>query len=200
MHGSKSSYLELIKEMAGLDPPLFVFGGIAEDALLDHQLSRPHSDIDVMVVRDELNERLGQCEALGFDGFEVFYEPIRDRPLVLGGHSGSLNLELGILDKDGAGPYFTVTDSAGELYRIKLPSDLFAYPATMIEDTPIHTLSPLALYQIRAGLDTAKTFGGLRPKDIAPQRRLRSVFLADRPHAALGPEIEGPVLSTTAPS
>jgi hypothetical protein len=82
--------------MAELDPPLFVFGGIAEDALLDHQLSRPHSDIDVMVLRDELSQRLVQCETLGFKGFEVYYEPIRDKPLVLGGRKGSLNLELGI--------------------------------------------------------------------------------------------------------
>lgn len=186
----KPGYLEVIKEMGELDPPLFVFGGIAEDALLDHELSRPHSDIDVMVLRDELSQRLGQCEALGFNGFEAYYEPIRDKPLVLGGHRGSLNLELGILDRDERGHYFTVTDRAGDLYRIYLPDDLFTYPVTLIEGTPIRTLSPLALYQVRAGLDITRTFGGLRPKDIAPQRRLRTVFLADRAEAALRPRIE----------
>ena len=120
----------------------------------------------------------------------MYYEPVRDKPLVLGGHRGDLNLELGILDRDDQGHYFTVADRAGDLYKIRLPDDLFAYPATLIEGTPIHTLSPLALYQIRAGLDITKTFGGLRPKDLSPQRRLRETFLADRAKAALEPGIE----------
>ena len=186
----KAGYLEVIKEMAALDPPLFVFGGVAEDALLDHALSRPHSDIDVMVLREELSQRLRQCETLGFNGFETYYEPIRDRPLVLGCHRGSLNLELGILDSDGRGHYIAVTDRAGDLYRIYLTNDLFTYPATLIEGIPIHTLSPMALFQTRAGLDITKSFGGLRPKDLAPQRRLRALFLADRADAALRPRIE----------
>ena len=186
----KPGYLEVIKEIAELNPPLFVFGGIAEDALLDHELSRPHSDIDVMVLRDELSQRLEQCETLGFGGFEVYYEPIRGKPLVLGGHKGSLSLELGILDRDERGHYFTVADSVGDHCRIYLPDDLFAHPVALIEGTPIHTLSPLALYQIRAGLDITRTFGGLRPKDIAPQRRLRAVFLADRTEALLRPRVE----------
>ncbi len=187
---TRAGYLEVIEAMAGLDPPLFVFGGIAEDALLDHELSRPHSDIDVIVLREELGQRLRQLEALGFDHFEVYYEPIPGMPLVLEGHRGGLNIEPGILDRDGRGHYFTVADEVGERYNIYLPDDAFAYPATRIEGTPIQTLSPLALYQIRAGLDTTRTFGGLRPKDVAVQRRLRTVFLADRAEAALRPGIE----------
>jgi hypothetical protein len=187
---TRSGYLEVIEAMAGLDPPLFVFGGIAEDALLHNELSRPHSDIDVMVLRDELGQRLRQCEALGFDHFEVYYEPIPARPLVLGGHRGGLNLELGILDRDGHGHYFTVTDEAGDLYNIYLPDGSFAHPVTRIGGRPIQTLSPLALYQIRAGLDITRTFGGLRPKDVVAQRRLRAAFLAGRAEEALGPRIE----------
>jgi hypothetical protein len=146
-----------------------------------------------MVLRDELGQRLSQCEALGFDGFEVYYEPIRGRPLVLGGHRGGLNLELGILDRDGRGHYFTVADEAGERYNIYLPDGSFAYPVTRIEGRPIQTLSPLALYQLRAGLDITRTFGGMRPKDIAPQRRLRAAFLADQAEEALRPRTEKPV-------
>jgi hypothetical protein len=187
---TRAGYLEVIEAMAGLDPPLFVFGGIAEDALLYHELSRPHSDIDVMVLRGELGQRLRQCEALGFDGFEVYYEPVPGRPLVLGGHRGSLNLELGILDKDGHNHYFTVADEAGGLYNIYLPDGSFACPVTRIGGRPIQTLSPLALYQIRAGLDITRTFGGLRTKDIAAQRRLKAAFLADRAEEALRPRIE----------
>jgi hypothetical protein len=188
---TRAGYLEVIEAMAGLDPPLFVFGGIAEDALLDHELSRPHSDIDVMVLRGELDQRLRQCEALGFDHFEVYYEPVPGRPLVLGGRRGDLNLELGILDRDGRGHYITVAGEAGDLYNIYLPDGSFAHPATRIGGRPIQTLSPLALYQIRAGLDITRTFGGLRPKDMPAQRRLRAAFFADRAEEVLRPRIEG---------
>lgn len=55
---------------------------------------------------------------------------------------------------------------------------------------PYITLSPLALYQIRAGLGITRSFGGLRPKDIAAQRRLRTTFLADWAEEALRPKTE----------
>jgi hypothetical protein len=186
----KQSYLELITSMSELDPPLFVFGGVAEDALLDHKVSRPYADIDVMVLRDELGQRKSQCEALGFRDFEVNYEAIRGRPLVLGARVGSLNLELGVCDKDADGKYFTVIDEAGNLCNIRAPDDLFAYPVTSIEGTPIHTISPLALYQIREGLGITRSFGPLRPKDLAVQRRLKSAFFADHAEDTLKPRIE----------
>ena len=69
-------------------------------------------------------------------------------------------------------------------------SDSFAYPAARIEGTLIRTLSALALYQIRAWLDITRSFGGLRPKDLAVQRRLRTALLADLAGEALRPRIE----------
>ena len=167
-----------------------MFGGIAEDVVLDHELSRPHGDIDIMVHRDELSQRERQCELLGFIDFEVYYEPILDRPLVLGGHKGSLNLELAICDKDGHDYYCTVIDDTGDLCSIYLPVDSFAHPVSLIEGTPIRTLSPLALYQIRAGLDITKSFGDLRPKDLVTQRRLKTAFFGGQAEAALRPRIE----------
>jgi hypothetical protein len=187
---TRAGYLEVIEAMAGLSPPLFVFGGIAEDALLDHEFSRPHSDIDVMVLRGELGRRLRQCEALGFDHFEAYYEPIPGRPSVLGGHRGGLNLEVGILDRDGRDRYLTVAAETGDLCNVYLPDDAFAYPVAWTEGRPIQTLSSLALYQIRAGLGVTGTFGGLCPKDIAAQRRLRAAFLADRAEEAPRPRFE----------
>jgi len=186
----KESYLEVIKAIAQLDPPLFVFGGIAEDVLLDHELSRPHGDIDIMVLRDELAQRKRQCELLGFIDFEVYYEPIRGKPLVLGGHERSLNLELTLCDKDGHDYYCTDIDDSGDLRKIYLPDDSFGHPPTLIEGTPIHTLSPRALYQIRAALDVTRSFGGFRPKDVAAQRRLKTALLGDQTEAALRPRIE----------
>ena len=186
----KRSYLELIGAISEQDPPLFVFGGVAEDALLDRGLSRPHADIDLMVLRDELGQRTRQCEALGFRDFEVNYQAIRGRPLALGARAGDLYLELGVCDNDADGSYFTVIDDTGDLCNIRVPDDLFAYPATPINDTLIHTISPLALYQIREGLGITRAFGPLRTKDLAVQRRLRSAFFANLAEETLKPRIE----------
>ena len=186
----KESYLELIGAISELDPPLFVFGGVAEDALLDRRLSRPHADVDVMVARDELGQRMRQCDAIGFRDFEVNYEAIRGRPLVLSAQAGELYLELGVCDSDTDGYYFAVIDQASHLCNIRVTEDLFAYPATLIEGTPVHTISPLALYQIREGLGITGSFGALRPKDLAVQHRLKSAFLADHAEEKLRPRIE----------
>ena len=184
------SYLELIGAISELDPPLFVFGGVAEDALLDHRLSRPHADVDVLVARDELGQRMRQCDPLGFHDFEVNYEAIRGKPLALSAQAGDLYLELGVCDSDADGYYFAVIDQGGDLCNIRVPDDLFAYPATLIEGTPVHTISPLALYQIREGLGITGSFGSLRPKDLAVQRRLKSAFLAGHTEERLRPRIE----------
>ncbi len=94
------------------------------------------------------------------------------------------------MDTDDHGHYFAVVDEAGNLCNVYLPDELFTYPVNLIEGTPIHTLSPLALYQIRAGLGITRSFGGLRPKDMAVQRRLRTAFFAYQAEAALRPRIE----------
>jgi hypothetical protein len=95
-----------------------------------------------------------------------------------------------VCDSDADGYYFAVVDRAGDLCNICVSDDLFAYPATLIEGTPVHTISPLALYQIREGLGITGSFGPLRPKDLAVQRRLKSAFLADHAEEELRPRIE----------
>ena len=44
-----SDYLGLLRDLASLDPPVFVFGGIAEEALLDGAVSLSHGDLDVLI-------------------------------------------------------------------------------------------------------------------------------------------------------
>lgn len=50
-----TSYSELIERLSALDPPVFVFGGFAEDAVLHGKVTRRHGDVDVLVVRDQLD-------------------------------------------------------------------------------------------------------------------------------------------------
>jgi len=71
----RDGYRLLLKQLAALSPPLFVMGGFAEDALLHHRITRQHGDLDVLIVRSQLNQRLQQLKPLGFAEFEV-YVPI----------------------------------------------------------------------------------------------------------------------------
>jgi hypothetical protein len=183
-----SDYLGLLRELASLDPPLFVFGGIAEEALLDGALSLSHGDLDVLIPRDQLGLQVEKLGELGFREFAVYYEPRPGRPSVLGSSRGELTLELSLVDYDATGsPYFPVRTENG-VVAIFVPHDMFAWPPTAIDGVPIRTLSPLALVQIRAGATATAAFGPPRPgKDAPRQARLIAAFFPDADEASLQP-------------
>ena len=80
--GAVPDFVGLLRQLAALEPPLFVFGSVAETALLDGELSHAYGDVDVLVPRTELEWRLRQLAMLGFDDFTVYYEPRPGLPLV----------------------------------------------------------------------------------------------------------------------
>lgn len=182
-----SGYPELLRALMRLDPPLWIFGGIAEDALLHGRFSRHHEDVDVMVYRDELDLRLEQVHALGFHDFHVRMMPREGAPLVIGSVVDDVNLEIVIFDRDLDGrPYFDVPVREG-MRRFWLPSGALEHPPSAIEGVEVRTISPLALYQLRAAV--AETFGGFRPKDRVSQAALKARFFRDAPAAQLEPEV-----------
>ena len=52
--------LDSVSRLMSLEPPLYLFGGFAEDAVLYGTVSRPHQDVDVLVWLDELPLRIEQ--------------------------------------------------------------------------------------------------------------------------------------------
>jgi hypothetical protein len=185
-----ADYLALLRELSALDPPLFVFGSVAEAALLDGELNASHGDVDILISRSELELRLQQLRELGFGAFTVYYEPRPGLPLVYGSTREGLALELSVLDIDPAGhPYFVVTTDDGPT-SISVPPDLFQWAPTIIDDVPVYTLSPLALVHIRAGATATGAFGPPPPeKDSARHRRLVDIFLSNLDPAQLEPTV-----------
>jgi hypothetical protein len=183
-------FLGLLRQLAALEPPLFVFGSVAEAALLDGELSESHGDVDMLVSRTELEWRLRQLAVLGFDAFSVYYEPRPGLPLVYGSTRGDLALELSLVDYDSAGnPFFAVRTDEGAV-AISVPADLFEWPPTVIGGVSIHTLSPLALVQLRAGASATRAFGPERPgKDDVRQARMIETFFRDADPERLRPTI-----------
>ena len=178
--------LDLIRRLMAIDPPVFLFGGFAEDALLHRAVSRPHDDVDVFVWRDDLPTRIEQIRALGFADLEVRFESSPGRPLAVGAVRDGVDLELCIGDRTGGRSHFDLPASGG-LDRVWMPDDFAAYPAQRLDDLEVRTVSPRALYQVR--MASAAVFGGFRPKDEVSQAALRERFFAGMTDAELAPAV-----------
>ena len=94
--------------MAALEPPPWFMSGWAEDAVLAGEATRPHDDVDWLLRRRELDERLGQAARLGFQTFETWRESAPGEPFYLYAESGELKLDLGVADEDEGRPVLRV--------------------------------------------------------------------------------------------
>ncbi|MGH2539899.1 MAG: hypothetical protein ACRDGK_05220, partial [Actinomycetota bacterium] len=68
--------------------------------------------------------------------------------------------------------------------------DMFSWPPSELEGVDVRTISPLALYQIRAGLAIVGSMGPLRPKDVISQAALRERFFPGVSDERLQPFVE----------
>ena len=180
--------LELLRAVMAWEPKAWIFGGFAEDAVLHGRASRPHDDLDVLVLREDLDARLEQAAAMGYAEIHVRLMAVAGRPLVVGcwNDRGAL-LELGVFDRDDEGRVYWEKPTPRGTTRLYLPADAFDAPAARFEGVDVRTLSPLALHQIRAGLDDL--FQGRRPKDVVAQAALRERFFQDATEAELAPRL-----------
>src|SRR5262245_27422756 len=173
------------------ETPIHLFGGVAEDALLYGSWVRPHDDVDILLHRSDLDAGLAEARAIGFEEFEVRFEPLPDTPLVLGCIVDGRNLEISVHDRTPEGRvFYYMVDAAGRIVRVFLTDDIFDHPPSTIDGVQVRTISPLAQYQIRAGIAATGGFGPLRPKDITAQEALRERFFPGVAPEDLEPSIE----------
>ena len=179
--------LELIATLAALEPPPWFMGGYAEDALLAGAVTREHEDVDLIFPRAEEELRLAQLAELGFSDWETWGEAAPGLPFYLFGESGGLRLDLGIVDQDDGDNWmrvhrlaFTVGDEEAPAgYQLRLPDDMFDHPAVELAGIALRPISPLALYQIRAGVAQRNSFGPLSERQRVTMAALRERFFGD---------------------
>lgn len=197
-HPLTARQLDLLARMSTLSPAPFLFGGYAEDALLAGRVTRPHADIDWIFPRSELELRLAQARTLGFTTFETAGESAPGTPFYLFGHRGDLHIDLGISDeidsRHWACVYRLVFDMPDAptpaAYRFALPDDTYQHPPVPLEGIQVRVASPLALYQLRAGIAAQGTFGPLSERQLSAARQLREAFFPTLHEAELLPEIQ----------
>ena len=73
--------------------------------MLFGSVSRPHADVDVLVMLDALL-RIEQARSLGFDDFETRFEPAPGRPVAVGAVVDGLDLEFCIGQRSTDSPPF----------------------------------------------------------------------------------------------
>lgn len=172
------------------EPSVYLFGGVAEDAMLHGSWVRPHDDIDVLVERVDLPRQLENAHTLGFGSFEARFQPLPATPVVVGSIERGLNLEISVVDRSPDGnPFFYMVDERDDVVRVELTDGIFGYALCMLDGIEVRTISPLAQFQIRAGIAMAGGFGPLRPKDVTAQRALQERFYPDTPIEDLSPTI-----------
>ncbi len=188
----------LLERCAELDPPPPLMGGYAEDALLARSVTRPHEDVDWLFPRRELGLRLAQAADFGFEAFETWSEAAPGEPFYLYGENGALKLDLGVADEiDGRHVvkvhrlFFAVDGrEAPAGYRFALPDDAFDYPPVEIDGLRVRVVSPLTLYQLRAGIASQGSFGPLSERQLESLAAVRERFFPDRSEEELLPRIE----------
>ena len=193
-----AAQFELLRRMATLRPAPCLIGGYAEDALLAGTVTRPHVDLDWIVPRRELAQRLAQAHELGFGKFETWGDSAPGEPFYLYGENGDLKLELGVADERDKRLYLRIHKLAFDIdgsqapagYQLQLPRDTFDHPPIQIDGVIVRTASPLALYQLRIGIASQGSFGPLSQQQRETAERLKETFFPHRPDDELKPRIE----------
>ena len=112
------------------------------------------------------------------------------QPVVVGSIERGLNLEISVVDRSPDGsPFFYMVDERDDVVRVEVTDGIFGYALCRLDGIEVRTVSPLAQFQIRAGIAMAGGFGPLRPKDVTAQRALQERFYPDTPIEDLSPTI-----------
>jgi hypothetical protein len=176
---SPIGWLPIVAELCALDSPVWVIGSIAEEALLEGSVTLEHSDIDLLVSRNDLSRHIAGIEAIGYPSPRVHFEVVPGQPLVLKAARDGMPLEIGVYDEKEPGVASFVLPTGDRLTRFILPDDTLNHPLTEIDGTSIRTVSPLALYHLREAFILTGVFGHPRGQDVAVQARLRDRLLSD---------------------
>src|SRR5688572_12428877 len=135
--------LRFIARLMALQPPRFLFGGWAEDALLHGKASRPHEDIDLLVPLEEVGDLVAQVEGLGFADPQVKFQVEEDKPIVVSAFADEQELELIVYQTDPRGRAFFDLPVGGKLQRFWMPGDAFRHPPARLGDLTVRAISPL---------------------------------------------------------
>jgi len=185
---------------AKAERPPYLAGGFAEDALLYHQPSREHLDIDWFILRPDVDYYLDLAKQFGFTNCRSFGNNASGEPFYLSCAADDrqwIDLAIAEVDPEGniygeiAELLFDITDPPPLApFRIYFDKNILHYPPTEFDGLELQTISPLGLYQFRAGFNRYRTFGDLRETDKTAMTALKSRFFPHQSDEELTPMTE----------
>ena len=185
---------------AKAERPPYLAGGFAEDALLYHQPSREHLDIDWFILRPDVDYYRDLAKQFGFTNCRSFGNNASGEPFYLScaaDDSQWIDLAIAEVDPEGniygeiAELLFDITDSPPLApFRIYFDKNILHYPPTEFDGLELQTISPLGLYQFRAGFNRYRTFGDLRETDKTAMAALKSRFFPHQSDEEITPMTE----------
>ncbi len=208
---SPVGWLPVVAELCALDPPVWVFGGIAEEALLEGAVTREHGDIDLLVNRNALSIHLHVFEAIGYPPPQVYFEVVSGSPLVLGAERDGMPMEVGVYDQMESGIASFLLPTVDGLTRFILPGDTLHYPDTRINGNScshrfhllpcITSVRPSSSQEYSALPGTKMWLSRRDSGTRSYRRRPRTNFVsAPSPHDTSEPRPDGPAFSQVARS
>ena len=190
----------ILERGAKAQRPPYLAGGFAEDALLYQQPSREHLDIDWFILRPDVDYYLDLAKQFGFTNCRSFGNNASGEPFYLACAADDgqwIDLAIAEVDPEGhiygeiAELLFDNPDpSPFAPFRLYLDKDLMHYPPTAFDGLELQTISPLGLYQFRAGFTRYGTFGELRETDKTAMAALKSRFFPHQSDEELTPMTE----------
>jgi hypothetical protein len=174
-------------------------GGFAEDAVLDGTVTRDRSDLDFLVKAGSWEAIRRELQLAGFLRFECLLTGPAGEALAYKSTAGVCEIEVWLAEETAEGYAIVLPSHAPAgghgFFRLRLPSDTFAFPRTPLGRMPVQTILPLALSLFRAASALTRGDAAKEATDVLVRDRLRRECLSDRPPDELAPAI-APLAST----
>lgn len=168
--------VKFIDDAFDRDLPVRLYGGYAEEALLEGRVTRGHHDVDMVALRKDGDDiRLG-FENLGCNVSE-HTEDGADKPYKFLVKRGGVEADIAFLDwdEDRNQPYAETATPEGKKVRAYFDRGALAQGTQQLDGMGVQTVSPLMQMQMREAFWLVKR-GEPRQQDLDKQEALRQKF------------------------
>ena len=174
--GVRQKQVEFIKDTFKNNVPVRLYGGYAEEALLNSSVTRSHHDVDMVVLRKDGDDVKLALENIGCNVQECTEEG-GEKPYKFLVKKDEVEADIAFLDWDEerGQPYADTKTTDGKKVRVYFDKEGFGQQPQNLGNLSVETVSPLMQMQMREAFWLVKR-GKPRQQDLEKQEELRQKF------------------------